>query len=307
MFNRKDLLRSISLGMATLLIAGSSVLAGCTSLTDNTTPSAAEESKQDKLPEFIALVGENSKPDVLIKYIDENISGVTPKDASVMLEELEKAQKNYLPVLENKYFEGDEIQKSLSKIYKPGFDLESAGNIEDAELRSLLEETRNMGYRLETAEGTFFPIMNYEGFKKYSPYASEDMKDYIDIMSVETNKVPAKDAALVIGWDEVISRALAQESFIEKYGSSKKLESIKELNKKYITFILYGLNNTPLFSYDTKTMDSDAKKAYTEALEGNKDSELLKLLSRYMELLKKTGYKLTEEVEKFRKEASGSF
>ncbi|MHB1392220.1 MAG: hypothetical protein ACYCYE_03915 [Clostridia bacterium] len=49
------------------------------------------------MPEFTAIAGENPKPDVLIKFIDKNISGVSTKDASTMLGELEKAQKNYLP------------------------------------------------------------------------------------------------------------------------------------------------------------------------------------------------------------------
>ncbi|HYE83374.1 MAG TPA: hypothetical protein VEG39_14555 [Clostridia bacterium] len=315
MFNKKVLVRSVSLGMSTLVLLGSGLLAGCTTFTDENsspggtadkTPPAVEESKKDKvMPEFIALVGENSKPDVLVRYIDKNISGVTAKDASVMLEELEKAQKNYLPMLEDKYY-AESVQNSLNKIYEPGFDLNKIDDIQEPELKSLLEETRDMGYRLETAEGTYFPMMNYEYLKKYSPYALEDMKSYIDIMAEETSKVPAKDAALVIGWDEVIGRALAQESFINTNGSSAKLDRIKELQKRYITFILYGLNNTPLFSYDTKTMDPDARKAYTKAVKEKGDSELMQMLGEYMEILEKSNYKLTKEVENFRKNASGN-
>jgi hypothetical protein len=156
---------------------------------------------------------------------------------------------------------------------------------------------------VETAEGTFFPIMDYEFLKKYSPYASDDIKEYINIMAVESNKVPAKDAALVIGWDEVVERALAQQAFIEKYGSSDKVEAVKELNKRYLTFMLYGLNNTPLFSYEDKTMNKEAKEAYQNAIKDNKDNALIKTLSSYMELLEKSGYKFTEEADKFRKAA----
>jgi hypothetical protein len=124
-------------------------------------------------------------------------------------------------------------------------------------------------------------------------------------MAVESEKVPAKDAALVISWDEVLERAFSQEAYIEKYGSSPKLDSIKELYNKYHTFILFGLNNTPLFSYEDKAMDKEARTAFEKAVKDNQDSKLGQLLGSYMKVIEKNGYKLTDEVDKFRKEIDG--
>jgi len=316
MTDKKSMLRGVSLGMSTIVLVGAGLLSGCTTMTDgntggnkpvNNNPPAVQEDKQDKImQEFMALVEKSSKPDVLIDFIEKNIAGVSTKDATAMLVELDKVQESYLPVLDNKFSNNAGIEEKLRKIYKPGFDLAKIEDIEDAELRSLLAETESMGYRIETAEGMYFPIMNYASVKKFSSYASEDMKAYIDIMAVESSKVPAKDAALVISWDEVVERALAQESFINKYGSSVRLEVVKKLRDKYLTFVLYGLNNTPLFSYDTKLMDPEAKAAYAKAVKASGDSQLVQLLDKYMELLEKNGYKLTDEVENFRKAESGS-
>lgn len=301
--------------MSAVVLIGAGLLTGCTTMVSNDTgsnkaadknPPAVEESKQDKImPEFMALVEGNPKPNALIEFMDKNIAKVSKTDVSKMLEELEKARKSYLPALEEKYY-GESIQKSLSEIYMIDFDLDKIYDTEDAELKSLITETRDMGYKVETAEGMFFPIMNYEYMKKFSPYVADDMKDYINIMAVETNKVPAKDAALIISWDEVIERALAQEGFIKKYVSSSEIGSMKELQKKYLIFMLYGLNNTPLFSYDTKMMDSEAKEAYTKAVKDNGGSDLMQLLGKYMEVSEKSNYKLSEEVDKFRKDAVGS-
>lgn len=316
MFNKKAAARSISLGMTTVVLVGAGLLSGCTTMTDgikgnpkpaDENPPAVEESNKDKImAEFTGLVGENPKPDKLLEFIDKNISGVSAKDASTMLVELEKAQKNYLPVLEQKYYDDTAIQKGLFDIYKQGFDLSKTYDTKVPELKALLDETKAMGYKLETAEGMFFPIMDYEYLKKYSPYAQEDIKAYIDIMAVESGKVPAKDGALVISWDEVVERATAQESFIKKYGSSVKLGDMKELHKKYLIFMLYGLNNTPLFSYDTKLMDPEAKAAYERAVKAGGDSEMLQQLGKYMDILEKTDYKLSEEAEQFRKAATGN-
>lgn len=313
MLNKKMITRSISLSMSAIVLIGAGLLTGCATMIkddiggnkaeDKNSP-AMQENKEDKfMPDFIALAGENPKPDVIIEFMDKNIASVSKENASIMLEELEKAQKNYLVKLEDKYYSNAAVQESLFNVYKTEFDLSKIEDIQDAEVKDLLEETKAMGYKVETAEGMFFPIMNYEYMKKFSPYASDDMKSYIDIMAVETNKVPAKDAALTIGWNEIIQRALAQEGFIEKHGSSAKAESIKELQKRYLTFILFGLNNTPLFSYDTKTMDPEAKEAYTKAVKDNESSGLIQLLDKYMEILERSNYKLSDEADKFRKRA----
>ena len=315
MFNKKAFFRSVSIVMSILVLLSAGLLAGCTApIEDNTgskaednNPPAVEESNEDKImPEFMALAEGSPKPDAIIEFMDKNISEVSKENASKMLDELEKALKNNLPELEEKYY-STAIQEAMFNAYKSEFDLSKLDSIQDGEVKRLIDETKAMGYKVETAEGMFFPIINYEFLKKFSSYAGDDMKDYIDIMAAESNKVPAKDAALVIGWDEVIERALTQESFIAKHSSSAKVESIKELQKRYITFMLYGLNNTPLFSYDTKTMDSEAKEAYKKVLKEKGDSELLQLLGKYMEVLEKSDYKLSEAVDKFRKDADSQF
>lgn len=312
MFDKKKVLRSVSLGMSTVVLVGAGLLSGCSAApTDNGTGSAGnvtpspspsvQENKTDKImPEFMALVGEKTKPAVLIEFMDKNIAAVSKDDASKMLMELEKVQQDYQKVLEEKYYAAN-IQESLGKIYSKDMSLDKINDTQDPALKSLLKETLSMGYKVETAEGMFFPIQDYGYLKKFSPYAGDDIKAYIDIMAVESEKVPAKDAALVITWDEVLERAFSQEAYIEKYGSSPKLDSVKELYGKYRTFILFGLNNTPLFSYEDKVMDKEARTAYEKAVKDNGDSALGQLLESYMKVIEKNGYKLTDEVDKFRK------
>jgi len=315
MYNKKAFFRFVSIAMSIVVLLGAGLLAGCTSPAEDNTgskaednsPPAVKESNEDKIiPEFMALVEGNPKPDAIIEFMDKNITEVSEGNASKMLDELEKSLESNLPELEEKYY-STAVQEALFNAYKPEFDLNKLDSIKDAEVKSLIEKTKAMGYKVETAEGMFFPIINYEFLKRFSYYAGEDMKDYIDIMAEESNKVPAKDAALVIGWDEVIERALVQEGFMAKHGSSAKIESIKKLQKKYITFMLYGLNNTPLFSYDTKLMNPEAKEVYIKAVKDNADSELMKLLGGYMEILEKSDYKLSEEADKFRKNAEGQY
>ncbi|MFT9496730.1 hypothetical protein [Anaerosolibacter sp.] len=307
MFYRKSLLRST----AVLAIVGATLLSGCASKApdngskdaEKNKPVVQEDSQEKIMADFNDLLKSKPKADAMIQFIDKNIANLSKENASVMMMAFEEIQKSNLPALEEKYFNGETVQSRLAEIYMSGFDITKFEDIQDEELKGLLMETKDTGYKVETAEGTFFPIINYEFYKKFSGYVSEDIKDYIDIMAVESNNVPAKDAALVIGWDEIIERALTQEKFIKKYESAEKTGEVEKLYEKYVVFMLYGANNTPLFSYETKVMVPDAKAAYENALKNEGDSETMKMLGNYMDVLDKTDYKVSDEAEKFRKDA----
>ncbi|OGO77985.1 MAG: hypothetical protein A2Y23_12080 [Clostridiales bacterium GWB2_37_7] len=306
-WNKKVLIRGLSIGMTVLTITGTGLLAGCTvkenpnAPTDRPKPIEQVDIQSKILSDFDALLASNPKTDAIIEFIDKNISSMSKENAVMMISKLEEGQKKDLPKLEEKYY-SEAIQAELQKIYKPGFDLNKLDEIQAAELKDLLTETRDMGYKIETAEGTYFPVMNYEFYKKYSGNVTEDIKQYIELMAVESNETPIKDAALTIGWDEIIDRALAQEQFIKSYASSAKVDAIKELQKRYLTFILYGSNNTPLFSYETKVMKEEAKTTYTTAVKDNQDSETMQMLGKYLEILSKTDYKFSDTADQFRKD-----
>jgi hypothetical protein len=215
--------------------------------------------------------------------------------------ELEKLQKEYLPKLDEKYNTSPDIQTELTKIYVAKKDINDPKNMETEALKTLIGETMKSGYKVETAEGMFYPVIDYSFYKSYSKYLPGDLNSYIEIMSVESDRVPAKDAALVIGWDELIERALKQEAFIKKYADSSKLPEVSELYKKYKTFTFLGLNNTPLFSYEGNVMVEGAKLAYENVDFTTDDSQLKKDLKDFMVLLVDSNYKLTPEIDKFRK------
>jgi hypothetical protein len=310
--NNNKFVRGLSAIMVVLMIFSVGLLAGCTAKESSKNADINEsgdkenaikqEAVQDKVAiDFNTLLGSNPKAGAVVAFIDENISKVSKENASMMLVKLEDIQKKELPDLEARYNSLKAVQTEIQTIYKPDFDLNKLDGIKDQELKNLLAETRDTGYKIETAEGMVFPVINYEFYKKYSTYVTEDIKDYIEIMAVESNKTPAKDAALIIGWDEIVNRALAQEKFIKNYPGTARINEMNQLQKRYITFMLFGANNTPLFSYDTKIMNPEAQAAYSDAIKNNKGSDLIKMLDEYMNILNKTGYKFSDEADKFRK------
>lgn len=262
-----------------------------------------EKSSEDQMEEFHALVSENATLKEIIEYIDQNMETVSKENASLMVNILEEEQKDYLPKLEEKFYVNSTIQQKINEEYEAVFGEDPTNDVKDEKVKTLLVETIASGYKMETAEGTFFPIIDYAFYTKYSSYVTSDVKDYIELMAVESNDVPAKDAALVISWDEVLQRAINQEKFIDQHASSAKIDDIKQLYSRYLVYAFYGVNNTPLFDYDTERLNTEVKESYVHAITSNRNddnSTLLSSISDFLDILEKSDYKLTKEAETFR-------
>lgn len=260
-----------------------------------------EGSEEQIMEEFRSLVSESSSPVIVAEFMDEKMPNVSKENASLMIHEFEQIQFDYLPILEEKYFE-DKVQEVIQSDYHSLVKSEQSQDQmeEDGELSELIAETLDGGYKIEMAEGMYFPIINYSFYEKYSSYAAVDYVDYINLMSTESNEVPAKDAALVIDWGELIERAVTQEQFMNDYPESDQVEKVSELYDNYLIFLLYGLNNTPLFEYETDQINEEAKQSYEAAIQANDESETIKIVEDFLQLIEENDGKLTDEVEEYR-------
>jgi hypothetical protein len=270
---------------------------------ENNNGNISEDAQRSIMEEFDRLTGSEADLSEVIEFIDQNIDLLSKENASIMIDILESLQKDNLPKLDERYYGDQQVQAELFNAYKPGtgIDMNEVDKVDHQGLLDLLTETRDTGYRVETAEGMYFPIIDYGFYKKYSDYVTDDLKEYIEIMAIESDKVPAKDAALVIEWDQVVERALRQDKFLRDYPDSIKTDAMKELYDKYVMFTLFGLNNTPLFDYDTKTIREDAKAAYMQAADSYEDQGYIGLLKDYLKVVEQNGWKLTDEVDRYRK------
>lgn len=294
--------------IAIILVITLVSLIGCidTDTQDRTGNNSDKEDIEEREEKIITQLRELNETDAdlskITEFIDENIHKVSKEKASSMISILDEAHNNHSQSFEEKFFHSD-IQKAFIDAFNSGTGLEELGDIDDEKLNELLAETKNKGYKIETAEGLFFPIIDYKLYKKYNYYVTKDMGTYIDIMSVESAEIPAKDAALVISWDELIARAVRQEDFITKYPNSVKVDKVKKLFSNYVNYIFYGLDNTPLFSYENNSINDNAKKDYLENIKSESDSKLIETIADFIDVLEQNNYKLTEDVYNFRENA----
>lgn len=250
----------------------------------------------------LPLFASSAKLPEAIKYLSSNIYALTPYQATVLTLKLENLHKASLPAWESR-FDSNQIQRKLAAVYKAEVSMAKlADSTEDKVLRSLLKSTGEHGYKIETAEGSFFPVIDYAAYRKYKLYVTDDISDYISIMATESDIPSSKDNGLVIAWTDVVDRALSQERFTQKYPKSNRITAVKNLYGSYALNTFYGQNNTPLFHYENLEMDLEAQKAYTSILAKNHEgSPYLQKLEGLMKLLKQNGYKLDTEVEQYLK------
>lgn len=254
--------------------------------------------------ELQSILGQDSMLPEAFEFLDKHADQLNPDQVSRILLLLEDAQIEGLEVLSDQYFAGT-TQEQITEIYEIGDTLEQlVDKAKDAGLKKLLQETLDSGYQLNTAEGMFGPELDYGRVTQYSDIATEDIAAYIKLKAAESEQASLRDAALVIPWDELLKRALAAEDFLGRYPDSSRKEEVAEVYSNYKDTVFLGANNTPLFDYENKLMDEEARNAYTAAVSGDvaDKGELLGNLKRFMDEAAKSDYKLTDSLQQSREQ-----
>lgn len=264
---------------------------------------------------FAALTAEqNLTVTKVVEYLDKHINKVSEENASAMVLGLEQVQRANLAKWQQRY-EDEDLQEKIREIYGDHWSPQEILAVAKGDLRSVLLETIAGGYKVETAEGQYFPVIDYTFYRKYHAALTPDVVAYLELMAVESEHPPAKDAALMISWEEILRRATNQERFLRVHGTQRDkhghghgefdsvnpVASVRQLLKRYLGFALYGCDNTPLFDYRTKVMDPEARQAYEEYVLNEEEGEFFKQIKTYLDALAKNDYRLTAEVEAYRK------
>ncbi|MBN2853047.1 MAG: hypothetical protein JXQ23_09975 [Clostridia bacterium] len=259
-------------------------------------PTAAVIENTKIMDDFYAMADDNMILQELLVFIDENISKVSEQQASMMIGKFESIQKNQLFMIEAQFFGDNTIQSRMSEIYQRQFLITDIYESEDPDIKALTASMLETGYKVETSEGSFFPVVDYSFYKKYSDYLTDEYKEYIDIMAVETDSPAAKDAGLYITYADILDRLLSQEAYISTYSDSPRLDVMRQQYARYVYFLLYGADNTPAFFYESHMMNDDAKTIYTTVLSNTTDSNVAVIMAPYIAILERNNFTLTDEV-----------
>jgi hypothetical protein len=275
-----------------LLIFGGCVKADKTNDTRQVKPS-----QEELMNQYQVLTNENKPAGELNAFIEANKDNLSQENFDVTVVKLIEVLQAQLKGYEDKIF-SQEINIIVNN-YKYE-DLQQLRNIKEDNIKNLLLEAFSNGYKLSVSEGMYYFEIDYDKIlKDFGRFASDQVARYLEIMAAESNKHFAEDAALVISLDELADRTVKTEKYIDRYPDFVQVQQVKQFHDYYLTAYLLGLNNTPLFDYQTEKAKEAFLKSYENTIANQKGTKLAAILEEYLVLLKRSDYMRTEEIVNF--------
>ncbi|MEJ6951990.1 hypothetical protein [Natronospora cellulosivora (SeqCode)] len=263
--------------------------------------------EQDIMNVFFQLHEGDIKLREVFNFIEDNIYFLSETNATQLLVEFEDLQRKKLNQIEEYFYKSD-MQMRIDQIVenKDTNQMKKSEilKINDEEVKDLLMVVKNSAYKIKKTEGMYYPVIDYTVYEYYieNVNLSNDLVDYLSFMIVELNNPPAKDAALLISWEEVLDRGYKLADFIYKYPNSLRKEEVKLLYNRYLYFTFYGLDNTPLFDHNSRKMSEELRYTYINFVNSNYDNIYTKVLKQFLDLLEEHNYVLTSYVDNYIKE-----
>lgn len=246
--------------------------------------------KKSALDEYKDLVLNNSSPAQLLTFLNQNIGNMKKEEADKAIKLLLNAQKTKL---ENyiKKLSSDDFSAKMHNIYDYS-SVEELENLSDIEVKSFFQSAFADGYKTYQSEGTrSLEIDYYNLYKNYSNYISDEYSSYLAIMGAQTEKHYYDDLAITISWDELASRIIAVENFIQKYKDSEYFMEMSALFDEYLHFYKVGATHSRIFDYETNIIKDDVLESYESTIIKYPGSKLAKLTSEYLDKIKANDYK----------------
>ncbi len=267
-------------------------------------------SEEEVLAETKNMLTGEVKPLIFLAFLNENINTLSLENADTAFDDLEKLLKIYEIKYTDELLYGKdgnyENQLNVYILENPGdimgeLTKEQVSAISDAELKNLLFEIFDSGYKLINLEGSWYPILDYGSFKVFIDYLSDDYGEYIVFKALESNKIFAKDAALQISWDELAARVLAVEDFLLKYPASSKYEEMGDSYYNYLMSYYIGMNNTPAFDYETNKFKDEVLASYNKMVSNPENDGFftVELIRKYLDVIAQNNNIINENVRKY--------
>lgn len=270
------------------------ILSGC-----GISGKAANEAKvKEVISKLNSMKEQSSKPKEMFDYLNQNIGLLDKKSGTealgILVDTLEEFETIYNEKLLN-----ENIPDLMYQYFEFKFDYNKIDSIKEKELKELLTDIVWGGFKIIDTEGTFAVVVDYNNLKTFSKNVDDEINTYIDIMAKRYNDPVAIDGGLVITPEELANRIIQMENYIKSYDNKQRKEIMISMYEGNLMVYMSGIDNTPVFDYDTGTISPEMYKKFETTVSEQKDLIFGKVLSRYVELLKQENFINTEKVQDF--------
>lgn len=255
---------------------------------DNRTAEDILKDFGDKVEDSLTDAGE---------FIDKNVEKLSEIEIDQMVSDLINKTEDGIDKVKQKIQE-IEIDNELMDSFDGDLYLtqDRIDKLENEELRDELNRIHNENYRLINLEGEYYPIVNYEGFKRYDEHVSEEVRDYIDLKARDADKPVATDASLYITYDELADRIVATENYVKKYGEGDRYGEALNMYRNKLHAYLLGLPNTPMTEIGSDKIKEDLMDSYKQTAL-IKDSSTAFIVGKYIAVIDSKQGVIDDEVK----------
>lgn len=189
--------------------------------------------------------------------------------------------------------------QDINAIYEGKFDPNS---------KAVTKSLAGNGFRIVTAEGSVFPIVDCRKFEAFfAPKTTPGMTDYIRQRTAEQNNPMFDDGGIIITLEEVADQA----AFWEKFNRANPWFPLREETRHsegWMRLVLTnGSDNTPSFSYETDEIDGEFKNVWAYIQQKYPGTELAKTVKQMADLCAAENWKRTKKVEEYQMEVARKF
>ena len=198
------------------------------------------------------------------------------------------------------------LDKLLDQHYKnytdqSAFTISSTGNVtpKTQQAKQYLSQLHLNGFTLSVEEGSTYVKQDVDFIAKhFYNTVSTTMRIYLEQVQRENKEGFLSDAAMVITPTALATRIIFWDDFLMNHSSFVFNETIREKQREYLTFLLEGVDNTPLLDHTTKQLSARYEKAYQYVLVKHPNSNLAEILKPYYQNLQKNSIARDQQILK---------
>lgn len=199
-----------------------------------------------------------------------------------MSTQLEALFEKYSLKAKKDIFTANKLQ--IKDLNDPGV-MAKAGTLKfQQDLKAIIRQGIARGYRVNTSEGMYYFVVDYQRLANLGSMMSSDLYEYFKIMGLESNKPAILDGAPAVALDELAKRIADIELFSLTYPASKYTQELKPMYREFAGQYLFGYTYDPVtlklspqsiasYHKTVKEYDSyfisDIVSAYLSAVEQN--------------------------------------
>ncbi|MGE0086937.1 MAG: hypothetical protein AB7S75_21240 [Desulfococcaceae bacterium] len=127
-----------------------------------------------------------------------------------------------------------------------------------------------------------------------------DINQYLLFMKKSSKQDVVMDGGLVIPWDELRKRIISFEEFARKYPKLQETKTKIQPELKWLLYIyLAGVDNSPVFDWESEKMNPELKISYETFLKENKNSAWHSSIAQMYQIHQKHQFGRSTEAQDF--------